>query len=597
MSDSTSPDRAQDAADIDPFRYVPDQPNDSTSALSYEFAGDVDQSLSQWEVTADNGHTVDMQRITAESLSEESMRRHQDKVGTGPPFIPQRIHDRLSIVGFADGHRDHAPWDTPDMEFWGINRLHAVLENKPWTRWFEIHSLEDFYRDDQQHQVWMKQAGIPIYVRPQDIPTALEWGIDSATPYPIERILAAFQPGYFNNTISWLLAMAIAMGFTEIHLYGVDMAQDHVLQAEYCLGGDTRVLTADLKWVPLSTVQIGDELVGFDEEPVGRYRRWRKTKVTGVSEVIRPSYRLVTADGTKFVASQEHRWLTKAASFQKWSETRHMQAPATNPSRQSNMVKVVEPWGSSNRRSLGYLAAAVDGEGHLSQIKRDDASGVNGYSNRIGFAQRENGMAQEFRRYSDMHGFEWGINENAASPDTVNYVLKGGRAEMIRFLGLTRPPRLLETFDADRLGQFTTLDVVKLVEKEYIGEVPLVGIETETGTFVAEGYASHNSHQRPSCEWLIGLAQGRGISVVLPPGSDLLKTSHLYGFDTDEHYDKLAARLRELSQRKEQLRGEMNEYTNRAGWFQSRISELDGAMQEIQYNLRNLVTPRSSPEG
>ena len=280
--DIYSTDSAQDAADVDPFRYTPAEP-----PLSEATATPVEWSPAM--PAGDNG---------------------------GPPLIPKRLHNRLSIVGFADGHRNHAPWDLPDMEFWGINRLHAVLEGKPWTRWFEIHSLADFYRDDQQHQTWMKQAGIPIYVRPQDMITANEWGIDNATPYPIERILTAFQPGYFTNTISWLLALAIAMQFEEIHLYGVDMAQDHVLQNEY-------------------------------------------------------------------------------------------------------------------------------------------------------------------------------------------------------------------------------------------------------------------SHQRPSCEWLIGLAQGRGIRVVLPPGSDLLKASHLYGFDTDTY-----------------------QHQSQAGWFQARISELDGAMQEVGYNLRNLVTPSAAiPEG
>jgi hypothetical protein len=259
-----------------------------------------------------------------------------DSATPQPTLIPRRLHNRVSIIGFADGHRDHAPWDAPDMEFWGLNRLHTILPDRPWTRWFEIHSLEDFYRDDQQHKTWLKEAGIPLYVRPQDMTTAEEWGLTDAVPYPIERILSAFQPGYFTNTVSWLIALAIAMQFEEIHLYGVDMAQDTLFQAEY-------------------------------------------------------------------------------------------------------------------------------------------------------------------------------------------------------------------------------------------------------------------SQQRPSCEWLIGLAQGRGIRVVIPPGSDLLKTSHLYGFDSDEYLNKLMHRLRELGERKEQMRAEMNQFRSRADWIQARISELDGAMQEVQYNTRNLITPPIDP--
>ena len=38
------------------------------------------------------------------------------------------------------------------------------------------------------------------------------------------------------------------------------------------------------------------------------------------------------------------------------------------------------------------------------------------------------------------------------------------------------------------------------------------------------------SHQRPSCEYFIGIARGRGIEVVIPETCDLLKTRFVYGF-------------------------------------------------------------------
>lgn len=243
---------------------------------------------------------------------------------------------KVCIVGFADGHRGHAPFDDPDMEFWGINRLHAVLPDKKWHRWFELHDLQKFYSEDEEHKQFLRDADFPVFVRPQDMHVAAEWGITTAVAYPVDEMIATFQP-YFTNTISWLLAMAIVEGFQEIQLYGVDMAQDSLSHAEY----------------------------------------------------------------------------------------------------------------------------------------------------------RE---------------------------------------------------------------------------------------------------------QRPSCEWLIGLAQVRGIEVVLPPGSDLMKASHLYGFDSDVYRDKLTARLQELGQRKENIRNDMTQHQNQANFLQARISELDGSMQEVQYNLTNLVTQYAYPD-
>jgi hypothetical protein len=40
--------------------------------------------------------------------------------------------------------------------------------------------------------------------------------------------------------------------------------------------------------------------------------------------------------------------------------------------------------------------------------------------------------------------------------------------------------------------------------------------------------------QRPSCEYFIGLARGKGIEVYVPPESDLLKCMYLYGFEDGE---------------------------------------------------------------
>jgi len=38
-------------------------------------------------------------------------------------------------------------------------------------------------------------------------------------------------------------------------------------------------------------------------------------------------------------------------------------------------------------------------------------------------------------------------------------------------------------------------------------------------------------HQRPSCEYFIGLGRGMGIKMVIPDEADLLKTRHLYAFE------------------------------------------------------------------
>lgn len=52
------------------------------------------------------------------------------------------------------------------------------------------------------------------------------------------------------------------------------------------------------------------------------------------------------------------------------------------------------------------------------------------------------------------------------------------------------------------------------------------------------------SHQRPSCEFFLGVAYGKGIKVSVQNSSDLLKAPFIYGFE-DEKQSVFAAQVRE----------------------------------------------------
>lgn len=146
--------------------------------------------------------------------------------------FPTLVKPSIAIVGFATGHAHKAPFSDDQVEKWGINQLWKVLPDRSFDRWFELHSLYDFYHANPGHQDFLRNFEGPVYVRAADYTLALEWGINTAQPYPDRIILEQFRP-YFNNTVSWLIALAIMMRPEQLALYGVDMAQDHVLQAEY----------------------------------------------------------------------------------------------------------------------------------------------------------------------------------------------------------------------------------------------------------------------------------------------------------------------------------------------------------------------------
>ncbi len=76
----------------------------------------------------------------------------------------------------------------------------------------------------------------------------------------------------------------------------------------YCLHGDTPVLMADGTTRPIRDVRVGDRIYGTLRE--GGYRRYVTTEVLAHWSTVKPAYRVTLQDGTKLIASGDHRFLT-----------------------------------------------------------------------------------------------------------------------------------------------------------------------------------------------------------------------------------------------------------------------------------------------
>lgn len=151
--------------------------------------------------------------------------------GTDTP----RTRNKVAIMGFAASSMEDVKfvWDDPDMEVWGLNQLYvvfpAIVEKA--TRWLQIHHKHSYDKNlerDVGHHEWLtKQTKFPIYMmdKQPDIPMSVKW--------PRDELLWVFPRKYFTNSISWMIALAIAEDFKEIHIFGVDMAQDDEIDSEY----------------------------------------------------------------------------------------------------------------------------------------------------------------------------------------------------------------------------------------------------------------------------------------------------------------------------------------------------------------------------
>lgn len=266
----------------------------------------------------------------------------------------------------------------------------------------------------------------------------------------------------------------------------------------YCVSADTRILTADLRHVPAGEIKPGDHLVGFDEEIPGphQHRKFRTSVVEDVGVITRPCYRVTLSDGTSVVSSSEHQWLVRTSgSRTEWRMTKDlMDYRYSVKGAEPRIVRATDVWDEEPYAyERGYIAAAFDGEGHLTSPK---PGGL-----RVGFSQLEGQMLQRVRKYLEGAGFTY--QEIVQSPSDVHVLhIAGGSSKVAEFLGRFRPERLVDKFSPEMLGSLTRrsnrVEHPQVVSLDYLGEQEVIAMRTSTGTFVAEGLASHNC-----CAWVL----------------------------------------------------------------------------------------------
>jgi hypothetical protein len=553
----------------------------------------------------------------------ESIQAKQSIEADKIPFSARKI----AIVGFAESSWRLAPWDKPDWEIWGLNGLHKIIK---WTdhitRWFQIHPKESVFSEGKgggaDHVKFLQGLKIPVYM------TQHYDEIPMSVAYPLKEICEWFSIGrekekhpYLSNSISEMLALLayeiVVCGreVDEIGVWGVDMA--------HCIAPETKVLTAELKWVPAGEIEIGQKLIGFDEEATddfrrGQNRRWKTSIVESISRKMLPCYKLTMEDGTELVCSSDHKWLCSSVNQNHWITTDSLIPKGQyKDGRSSHICKPLDIWEEDKTYEAGYLAAAFDGEGHISQTPNN----FNGSRINLGFAQRVNGMSESVEMYLGSKKFDYSKtieigNGLSKTNDTYKYHIKCGKKEVLRFLGQIRPKRLLEKFDPEAVGAMRTNRRVAIIKKEFLGEREVVAWQTSTKTFVAEGFCSHNSseylYQKPSAEFYLGIFEGyrqvmeifkrRGFVTglmkdrqfspvklpfptkwILPKESLLLQNQFVYGYEEAEEnadYIRMQARKNTLLQQRN---------TNLVKEQEAHDAQMQflGAMQENENEIKN----------
>lgn len=264
-------------------------------------------------------------------------------------------------------------------------------------------------------------------------------------------------------------------------VYGVD----HIIfSPPYCLSPETPVLTYNLVWKPIGNIQVGDELLAVDENP---RRKIRKAIVEQKSIIVAESYEILLEDGRVLKASAEHGWLgypTGTYSSPQWIKSKNI----TTNTYLRGLTR--STWDTDTSYEAGYLAGILDGEGWVHNEHND-----------IGFKQKTGGVAKVYIEMLLDRGFLPSIQYDK-DRELVGAIVSN-LADSLQLIGSVRPKRLLPTLQGHLIGKELPAKNRKtgqnqMVKVAAIERIPrateLIGLQTSTGTLVANGIVSHNSN-------------------------------------------------------------------------------------------------------
>lgn len=279
-----------------------------------------------------------------------------------------------------------------------------------------------------------------------------------------------------------------------------------LLVGDYCIDENMRVITEDLRWIRAGDVQVGDKLIGFDED-ISK-SRYRSSTVTKVRTINKPRYKITMSNGAILTMSNDHSWVVGGGGHT-WKRRRRRWVRTDQLEIGDQIAYFTDPWEEKERNyKLGYLAGVLDGEGWVAKTTK------------VGFSQSPNPCLDYAEECLADLPLTW--KRRSRKKDDVQAIEFYGNKGGLCALGMIRPKRLLpkakNLWEGRRTWSSKTPRVfVKSIKKLRSGKV--VAIQTSTHTFITEGFLSHNC--QIEMRIMADLAQDERMLQAIRDGKDL----------------------------------------------------------------------------
>jgi hypothetical protein len=257
-----------------------------------------------------------------------------------------------------------------------------------------------------------------------------------------------------------------------------------------CVSIDEEVLTSDLRYVKAGELKVGDKLIGFDE--ILNDARFREATVTVATPIIKCCYKIKFSNNKEIIASSDHPWVVR---FPNKTPIHKLTKDYITTENLKVGMKIVDfgYWQKDISWDSGYIAGQYDGEGSLT------GRGESHNAIRLTYYQKDGDEVRFIYEYLLKNGFKVYMDERQRKIHykwIVTLMISGGWVEVLRFLGLFRPKRLLKKakekiwLNAKMHGVKASSEVKEII---YIGKQKVMGLSTDIKTYIVKGLLCHNS--------------------------------------------------------------------------------------------------------
>ena len=283
-------------------------------------------------------------------------------------------------------------------------------------------------------------------------------------------------------------------------------------QVGACVSLTTRVLKTNFAWVYAKDIEVGDEVIATDEFPPGGKGRGRKLRCATVvarREVVEPAFHLLLDNGESLMATGDHRFLCGASTRRKTRSKRDGSASFVvgtvwkhvNEMRIGEHIRfITHPWGMPEYED-GWVGGMIDGEGSGRGGVERPRTGAE-----LTITQAPGEVLDRVLQYLKCRGYTYrvDVDERPAVPGgkfgsrPICKIRLERMGEIFRLVGQTRPTksRYYDWWfgkDLPGRGYGSGTAWPKVISITPVGIQTMIDLQTTTGTFIAEGFVSHNS--------------------------------------------------------------------------------------------------------